>query len=326
MSPEPAGRFAPRLLSRLVRRLCVPILLAAALLPGRPAGGADDADRSVAAVRSGPVAVLHADGDAGYAREVAVLAAAAHAQIRADLGPGREIETAILLLSPNSPERTLDAWASRLPRWIAGIAIPAERFVVVRVPPGRTPRELEPVLVHELTHVIVRADFPLSDGWPLWFHEGLAMRETRAEGLRDQIALSAATLRDRLIPLERLAVRFPANEAEARLAYAESRSFLGFLEARFEPERFRAFLGQLRARPFDEAFRAAYGLGPGAAEGLWLRWAGRRYAWLPAITSGTTLWLLITLLFFVAAAARRRRSRLLRERWEAEERDEGIEP
>jgi hypothetical protein len=79
---------------------------------------------------------------------------------------------------------------------------------------------------------------------------------------------------------------------------------------------------ELRRLPFDEAFRRAYGLGPGAAEGLWLRWVDRRYAWIPALTSGTTFWLLITLLFLAAAAVRRRRARLIRERWEAEERED----
>lgn len=288
-------------------------LLAAAPL------AAEEGARPVAAARAGPIAVLHAEGDAGYAREVAGLAAAAHERIRVDLGLGRGVEAAVLLLSPNSPESTREAWAQRLPRWIAGVAIPAERFVVVRVPPGKPPRELEPVLAHELTHVLLRAGFPFADGWPLWFNEGLAMRESRDEGLRDQLALSAATLLDRLIPLEALAVRFPADEAGARLAYAQSLSAVGFLESRFGRARFAALLRELRVRPFEEAFPAVYGLGPGAAEGLWLRWAARRYAWLPALTSGTTLWLLMTVLFLVAIAVRRRRSRLMREQWEREE-------
>jgi hypothetical protein len=205
---------------------------------------------------------------------------------------------------------------------MAGAAIPAERFILVRVAPGQTPGELDPLLLHELTHVLLRADYPGLEGWPLWYQEGLAMREARDEGLRDYATLSAATLFDRLLPLERIAVRFPESEAEARLAYAESWSFLAFLDRSFGRAPAVTLLRELRRVPFDEAFRRAYGLGPGAAEGHWRRWAGRRYAWVPALTSGTTLWLLITLLFFVAAGARRRRSRQIRERWDAEEREE----
>ena len=148
------------------------------------------------------------------------------------------------------------------------------------------------------------------------------MREARVEGLRDFATLSAATLFDRLYPLESLAVRFPSSEAEARLAYAESLSFLSFLDRRFGRGRSGDLMRELRRFPFDEAFRRAYGLGPGAAEGIWLRWVDRRYAWIPALTSGTTLWLLITLLFLAVAAVRRRKSRQIRERWEAEERED----
>lgn len=300
------------------------LLLLALALPG-PARGIAGPDPPFASQRAGPVTVLHADGDRGFAGAVAGLAAAAHARVCADLGLRSDVEAAVLLLTRNSPERTREAWARRLPRWMAGAALPAERFIVIRLAPGQTPRALEPVLAHELTHLLVHAEFRLGDGWPLWFHEGLALREAGDEGLRDQVALSAATLFDRVIPFAQLADRFPAPEAAARLAYAQSASFVGFLETRLGPGRFGALLRHLRRQPFEEAFRAAYGMGPGAAEGLWRRWAGRRYAWLPALTSGATLWLLITLLFLAAAAVRRRRSRRMRERWEAEEREEGLE-
>ena len=57
------------------------------------------------------------------------------------------------------------------------------------------------------------------------------MRESRTEGLREYVTLSAAALFDRMLPLESLSASFPAAEAEARLAYAQSASFLAFLDA-----------------------------------------------------------------------------------------------
>jgi hypothetical protein len=303
----------------LVRLGAGAALAAALLLPALPARAAD---LPAAAVRAGAVTVVHAAGDAGYARAVADLAAAAHERIRADLGLERPVEVAILLLTANSPAATREEWARRLPAWIAGAALPAQQFVMVRVPPGQTPRQLEPLLAHELTHVILRADYPGHDGWPLWFQEGLAMRESRTEGLREYLALSAAALFDRLLPLERLGVSFPGTEAEARLAYAQSASFLAFLDAGAGRGRFAALMRELRTRDFDTAFRNAYGTGVGAAEGQWLRWVNRRFAWVPALTSDAALWLAITLLFLAAIAVRRRRSRLMRERWEQEERED----
>jgi hypothetical protein len=205
---------------------------------------------------------------------------------------------------------------------MAGAALPARQFIVVRVAPGQTPQDLEPLLAHELTHVILGGDYPRHDEWPLWFREGLAMRASRTEGLREHLTLSAAALFDRMLPLESLGARFPEAEGQARLAYAQSASFLAFLVAHHGPGRFAVLMRELRGRGFEEAFRLAYGSGVGAAEGAWLRWANRPSAWVPATTSEHFFWLLITLLFLAAIGVRRRRSRLMRERWEREEAEE----
>lgn len=306
-------------MSRAVASLCLLALLAGGMPPAAAAAG--PAAAPPAAVRSGPVTVVHAEGDAGFARAVSALAEAAHARVRADLGLAHPVEAAILLLTANSPEATRDEWARRLPAWMAGAAMPARDFIIVRVAPGQTPGELEPLLAHELTHVVLRGDYPRHDAWPLWFREGLAMRESRTEGLREHLTLSAAALFGRMLPLEALSGSFPADEARARLAYAQSASFLAFLHAGGDG-RFRVLMDELRRRDFDEAFRTAYGVGVGAAEGQWLRRVNRHLAWLPAVTSETALWLAITLLFLLVIAVRRRRSRLMRERWEREEEEE----
>jgi len=312
-----SSKFGKRF-AAVLKPLCLLTLLS---LPSAVAANANSG-APAATVRSGFVTVVHAKGDAGYARAVAALASAAHERIRGDLGLEHPVTVAILLLTANSPAATREEWARRLPSWMAGAAIPARQLIVVRVAPGQTPSALEPLLAHELTHVILKADYRGHDGWPLWFQEGLAMRESRTEGLREYLTLSAAALFDRMLSLESLSVSFPTAEAEARLAYAQSASFLAFLDSRSGRGRFTVLMRELRGRSFEEAFRAAYGTGIGAAEGLWLRWVNRRFAWVPALTSETAIWLLITLLFLVAIAVRRRRSRLMRERWEQEEDEE----
>jgi len=304
-------------MARFIAPLCLLTLL---LHP--PVSAADAGGPPAAVVRSGPVTVVHALGDAGYARAVAALASTAHARIREDLGLEHPVEAAILLLTGNSPAATREEWARRLPSWMAGAAIPARQFIIVRVAPGQTPGSLEPLLAHELTHVILKADYPAHDSWPLWFQEGLAMRESRTEGLREYVTLSAAALFDRMLPLESLSASFPTAEAEARLAYAQSASFLAFLDSQAGKGRFLILMRELRVRGFEEAFRSAYDSGTGAAEGQWLRWVNRHFAWVPALTSETSFWLLITLLFLAAIVVRRRRSRLMRDRWGREEAEE----
>jgi hypothetical protein len=143
----------------LFRRLAPLCLLSLALLP--PGGAAGDGGGPPAAgVRAGPVTVVHAEGDAGYALAAAELAAAAHERIRGDLGLEHRVEVAVMLLTANSPAETREEWARRFRSWMAGAAIPAGQLVVVRVRPGQTPRSLEPLLAHELTHVILKADYP----------------------------------------------------------------------------------------------------------------------------------------------------------------------
>ena len=304
-------------MARLLGPLCLLTLLLNPSAAAADAGGGSPA----ATVQSGPVTVVHAAGDAGFARAVAALAAAAHERIRTDLGLEHSVAAAVLLLTANSPAATREEWAGRLPAWMAGAAIPAQQLIIVRVAPGQTPDGLEPLLAHELTHVILKADYRGHDEWPLWFQEGLAMRESRTEGLREYVTLSAAALFGRMLPLASLSASFPAAEAEARLAYAQSASVLSFLDTRYGRRRFGILMRELRGHGFEAAFRVAYGTGIGAAEGQWLRWVNRRFAWVPALTSETAFWLLITLLFLVAIAVRRRRSRLMRERWEKEERE-----
>jgi len=302
----------------MVRFVAHFFLLALLFYPSAIAAN-DGGGTPAATARSGPVTVVHAEGDAGYARAVAALAAAAHERIRRDLGLKLPVEAAILLLTANSPAATREEWARRLPDWMAGAAIPSQQLIVVRVAPGQTPNGLEPLLAHELTHVILKADYRGHDDWPLWFQEGLAMRESRTEGLREYVTLSAAALFDRMLPLESLSVSFPSAEGEARLAYAQSASFLAFLDSQSGRGRFTILMRELRGHGFEDAFRVAYRTRIGAAEGQWLRWVNRRFAWVPAVTSDTVFWLLITLLFLVAIAVRRRRSRLMRERWDQEE-------
>ena len=63
-------------MARFVAPLCLLTLL---LAPARGLPPTSTPGTPAAAARSGPVTVVHAEGDAGYARAVAALASAAHA-------------------------------------------------------------------------------------------------------------------------------------------------------------------------------------------------------------------------------------------------------
>jgi len=313
-----------RLRSARVRKGCATLLATAGLLLSA-ASAAGAGEPGLESLRQGPVTVLHAPADAGFARAVAGKAAFHHERIRRDLGLRREVEVALLLLTGASPAEAREEWKRRLPPWLAGAAVARDQYIVLRVQPGQTPRDLDPLLAHELTHVILKADFPRSPDWPLWFQEGLAMRASGTEGLQQFGTLSVAALRGRLLPLASLRHGFPGNEAESRLAYAESYSFLTYVIGRRGNDSFARLMRALRREPFEEAFERVYGAGVSTLEGEWLRWVNRRYAWIPAVTGGTAFSALMVSLFFVALGVRRRKSRLLREGWEREELEEDAE-
>ena len=68
--------------------------------------------------------------------------------------------------------------------------------------------------------------------------------------------------------------------------------------------------------PFAAAFADVIGLTPSDAESEF--WDRQRIwtAWVPIITSSTTLWLAVTLLAILAIYRRRRRNRDIEEQWE----------
>ena len=145
------------------------------------------------------------------------------------------------------------------------------------------------------------------------------MRQSGREGLRHRASLSLAALRRRIIPLDELWTHFPAEESQARLAYAESFAVISFLVAEHGEERFRELMRALRGKGFEEAFSGVYGYGTGGLETRWRKWVRRRYSWIPLATGGTAFWALPMGVFVLALAARRRRNRLIEERWEREE-------
>ncbi|HET9588067.1 MAG TPA: peptidase MA family metallohydrolase [Anaerolineales bacterium] len=115
--------------------------------------------------------------------------------------------------------------------WAAGHADPALGVVRVVIEPGTEQDiRLEQRLPHELMHVMLyrRA----GAGYrhiPVWLREGMAMlAETYPNPDYDRVLADAAST-GTLIPLKDLCASFPANAGQAFLAYAESRSFTGYL-------------------------------------------------------------------------------------------------
>lgn len=105
---------------------------------------------------------------------------------------------------------------------------------------------LDRVLPHELCHIVTREFFG-EVACPLVLSEGLAMLcEWQVDN--DRVILAGSALAStQSIPLESLLTHQLDANAEPDVFYAESFSFLDFLQSRLSPQQFRDFLEQMRA-------------------------------------------------------------------------------
>jgi hypothetical protein len=221
-----------------------------------------------------------------------------------------------VVLSPENSEL-----ARRVAPWIAGFAV-GESSLVVIFParsPGYPDNTLEDVLRHEVAHILIRR---ASGGLrvPRWFDEGLAMEVERQRRFRDQTQLFYQLVTGGETDLHHMDQLFSGGETDQTRAYALAGAFVHDLLRQHGPTVCKNILMQIgRGIPFDVAFADVIGVTPSHAASEF--WKHQRIwtAWIPIITSTTTLWLSVTLLALLAIYVRRRRNRQIEEQWDKED-------
>jgi hypothetical protein len=210
-----------------------------------------------------------------------------------------------------------DPRARATPRWIAGQAFDSGAIVIF---PGRIASypydSIEAVLRHEVAHVALTAR---AGGRPLprWFHEGVAVSIERGWGTGDTLRLLLATWRGPAI--SEVTALFRSGERDES---AEAYRLATALVDRLRREHGAGLPGAIAARvaagaSFGAAFEAETGESPDEAAAA--AWATYRTlaAWVPALTSGTSVWTFILVLSSVAFVVRLRRRR--KRRWAEED-------
>jgi hypothetical protein len=194
--------------------------------------------------------------------------------------------------------------------WQGGQARPELGVVLVAIAPGpEAPLHLQQALAHELTHLVL---YHAAGAQPLprWLEEGLAVL---AEPLPDaslQVALDAAVRDNALVPLETLCAPFSGDYESARLAYAQSASFVQFIRDQYG----RAGLSKLVAAYANGAdcvggVELALGRPLNVLELAWRARLGPGGGWL-ALWDAIGVWVLLLALMLLAPlpllAARRK--------------------
>lgn len=128
------------------------------------------------------------------------------------------------------------------PGWAAGHADPELGVILVTLPQGPEQRRvMEQRVPHELMHVMLYRE--LGTGYerlPAWLSEGLATAAELYPNPDYQVLLEDARREGKLLPFSTLCPVFPRETSQTLLAYAQSGSFVRYLENRFGSEGIQA--------------------------------------------------------------------------------------
>jgi hypothetical protein len=211
-----------------------------------------------------------------------------------------------------------DVRARAIPVWTVGLASGQHDIAIFPERIGSYPYDsLESVVSHEVVHLALAAQAgnrPL----PRWFHEGVAMSVERGWGVTSQVRfLLAAGGSADLADVERL---FNAGtQPESASAYLLAAALVSDLQQRHGAAVPGAIVDRVaHGAGFAEAFVLETGETPdetaARAWQIYRRWT----SWIPAATSGLSLWIGILVLAVVAFLATLRKRWQRRRQWDRE--------
>jgi hypothetical protein len=293
---------------RLIAALALALLaLLAAAAPARA-----EAVRLV----HGQTTVVHWPGDEGVARRVMNAAQATHSF--PGLPADAELWAGTIVLAPSQA-----VWDSvtggRAPHWSAGVAIPAQRLIVLPLFGGSAGGTRDPIVTlrHELAHLALDAYLPRPI--PRWFNEGYATWVSGEWDAGSGWQIRVAFLLRRAPPLDSLELGWPAGADRARLAYLLSASAVRYMAERGGERGFTELLAAWqRTGSLDRALRSTYGMTIGHFESEWVQHVRRRYGWLLMASQVGVFWAAAALFVLLMFGHRMRDNRRRIEEMERE--------
>ena len=202
----------------------------------------------------------------------------------------------------------------KLGDWVAGIAFPAHRLVVLRL--GHFPaREIRSTLVHELAHIYVSEAAALRPV-PRWFNEAVAMLLSDEQTHQHLENVLAAKAYEQIPDFEELEWGFTAHRSKIHQSYAASFAFLRWaIETRGGEHLVTAVLHRLAAnQEFKVAFRTVFGASVSDLQELWLS-ETQTSRWFPIFFRfGDIVWVLMVVIFIwgVIVTLKKRRKKMAR--------------
>jgi hypothetical protein len=243
------------------------------------------------------------------------------ARLAEDLG--QPVLAHALVRIARTPDRMIDLAprGAPPPEYAAAVAYPSEHLVLLSMQAPYTweSTDLSELLGHELGHLAL-ADAVEDHNIPRWFNEGFAIYESREVPWLRTKTLWDASLSKRLLPLSELDQALPSDRTEVSIAYAESADVVRFLMREADRARFGSLVERVRGgAPFERALEDAYDTDVRKLEYEWREEVAHRFGFLPMLTGGGVLWVLICGLAVAAWIKKRRRAKAKLALWAREE-------
>jgi len=129
--------------------------------------------------------------------------------------------------------------------WVGGQAYPELGVILLAIPPSKEASlQMKRDIPHELTHkVIYDIAGPLGhDTLPVWLVEGLASHFEQSPTTDYALALEKAAETNQFLSFKTLCYPFSENRAQAILSYAQSQSFISYLQKTYGWSQIRALI------------------------------------------------------------------------------------
>lgn len=215
----------------------------------------------------------------------------------------------------------------RVPPWADGVAFPQKRVVAIARRRGSQEINTGATLRHELSHVALYA--ATSGKAPRWLSEGFAYLHSPELSEARVRTLVGIAWGGEVIPLGDLAHGFPAQDARAQRAYAESYDFVAYLAGRGRyPDAgddgdrwpFRQLIAHIAAgKSAADAAHDAFGQPLDKLWSEWLESVRKHYFLAPVGLFSLAVWVFGALLLMLAYIRKRRAGRRILASWEEDE-------
>lgn len=156
--------------------------------------------------------------------------------------------------------------------WVAGHASPELGMILISIPTGPEKKlELERQIPHEIMHLIQYQIMGSSyTQQPVWLVEGMASLAELYPNPEYSRVLDSSANSQQLIPFNKLCASFPREANTAFQAYAQSESFVRFLQRKYGSSGLRKLIDQYQnGMGCEEGVSAALGSSLGQLEYRW---------------------------------------------------------